>query len=106
MVSSDLRVKIFEYLEATAKAAGFADPKSIPEIIGAIIGVFLSLLGIILLCLIIYGGYLWMTSAGNEPKVYKAKQVLTNATIGLIIVLSAYGITQFVFTALHGATHQ
>ena len=93
-------------MEATAKAAGFADPQSLPEIIGALIGVFLSLLGIIFLCLIIYGGYLWMTSAGNEPKIYKAKQVLTNATTGLIIVLSAYAITQFVFNALHGATHQ
>lgn len=106
MFSSELRTKIFEYLEVTARAAGFAEPKSLPEIIGALIGVFLSFLGIIFLCLIIYGGYLWMTSAGNEPKIYKAKQVLTSATTGLIIVLSAYAITQFVFTAMQEATHQ
>lgn len=92
------------YLEITARTAGFGDPQSIPEIIGALIGVFLSLIGIIFLVLIIYGGFLWMTSAGNEQKVYKAKKVLTQAFIGLLIVLSAYSITQFVFTSLQGAT--
>ena len=91
---------IIKTLEITAKAAGFGEPKSIPEIIGALIGVALSFLGIIFLCLIIYGGFLWMTSAGNEEKVRKAQKVLSQATIGLIIVLSAYSITYFVFNAL------
>ena len=93
-----------EYLKRTAEAAGFSDPNTIPEIIGAIIGTFLSLLGIIFLCLIIYGGFLWMTSGGNETKVLKAKKTLTQATIGLLIILSAYAITQFVFQAMQSAT--
>ncbi len=94
---------IMKTLEITAKAAGFTDPKTIPEIIGALIGVVLSFLGIIFLCLVIYGGFLWMTSQGNEEKVLKAKKTLTEATIGLIIILSAYSITYFVFNALKSA---
>ena len=89
-----------KFLAITAKAAGFPDPKTIPEIVGAIINSFLSLLGVIFLCLIIYGGFVWMTSAGNETKVYKAKQILTNAITGLIIIMGAYGITFFVMNAL------
>lgn len=91
---------ILKYLEITAKAAGFGEPKSIGEIIGAIIGTFLSFLGIIFLILIIYGGFTWMTSGGNEIKVLKAKKILTQAVVGLIIILSAYAITSFVFRTL------
>lgn len=96
----NLQNQMMEYLKITAQAAGFPEPKTIGEIVGSIIGVFLSLLGVIFLCLIIYGGFLWMTSAGNESKVLTAKKVLTQAVIGLIIILSAYGITQFVLRSL------
>jgi TRAP-type C4-dicarboxylate transport system permease small subunit len=99
-----LKETILKYLEITARTAGFGDPQSIPEIIGSIIAVFLSLLGVVFLCLIIYGGFLWMTSGGNETKVLKAKETLQHAIIGLIIILSAYGITAFVMNALVGAT--
>ena len=94
---------IIKTLEITAKVAGFGNPKSIPEIIGALIGVVLSFLGIIFLSLVIYGGFLWMTSQGNEEKVLKAKKTLTEATIGLIIIMSAYSITYFVFNVLQTA---
>ena len=95
---------MLEYLRITAEAAGFGEPKGIGEIAGAIIGTFLSLLGIIFVCLIIYGGFLWMTSGGNEVKVMKAKEVLAQAVIGLVIIMSAYAITFFVFQSLQQVT--
>lgn len=93
-----------ELLEVTARAAGFPDPKSIPEIIGALIGIALSFVGIIFLCLTIYGGFLWMTSGGNEIKVLKAKKTLRDSIIGLVIILSAYSITRFVTGAIISST--
>ena len=96
--------KMMELLEITAKAAGFPDPKSIPEIIGALIGIVLSFVGIIFLCLTIYGGFLWMTSGGNEVKILKAKKTLRHSIIGLLIILSAYSITKFVIAALVSST--
>ena len=93
-----------ELLEITAKVAGFPDPKSIPEIIGALIGIVLSFVGIIFLCLTIYGGFLWMTSGGNEVKILKAKETLRHSIIGLLIILSAYSITKFVIAALVSST--
>lgn len=99
-MNESVRETMLRYLEITARAAGFAEPKSIAEIIGALIGTFLSLLGVIFLILIIYGGFVWMTSAGNENKVLKAKQILTRAIVGLIIILSAYSITSFIFYAI------
>jgi TRAP-type C4-dicarboxylate transport system permease small subunit len=103
-MSNTLKEVILEYLRITAEAAGFGEPRSIPEIIGTLIAAFLSLLGVIFLCLVIYGGFLWMTSNGKEEKVLKAKKTLTDAVIGLIIIVSAYGITAFVMNALVDVT--
>ena len=60
------------------------------------ISVFLSFLGIIFLILILYAGFLWMTSGGNEEQITKAKGMLKNSIIGLAIIISAYAITYFV----------
>lgn len=97
-----MKEEILKYLEITARAAGFPEPKSLPEIIGALIGVFLSLLGIIFLILIMYGGFLWMTSGGKEEKVLMAKKTIERSIIGMVIIISSYAITQWVFSALQG----
>ncbi|MBP6884791.1 MAG: hypothetical protein KBC17_03115 [Candidatus Pacebacteria bacterium] len=69
-----------------------------------VIKVILGLLGIIALSLIIYAGFLWMTAAGNEDNITKAKGIISASVIGLVIILSAYSITTFVFENLVGAT--
>lgn len=73
---------------------------SLPEIIGTIIGAALSFIGILFFVLIIYGGITWMTAAGNENQISKAKSLIISAIIGLIIVLAAYAITSFIGGAL------
>jgi hypothetical protein len=65
-------------------------------IIARIIRVALSLLGIILVCIILYGGFLYMTSGGSEEKIANAKRIIINGVIGLAIILSSYAITLFV----------
>ena len=79
---------------------GFSSTQSIGGIVAAIIKGFLGLLGVIFIILILIGGYNWMTAAGDEEKVKKAKDTLQRAIIGLLIVVSAYAITYFVFTYL------
>lgn len=63
---------------------------------GILIGAILSFIGVVFMILIIYGGILWMTATGNEQQVTKAKGLIFQAIIGLIIVLSAYAITAFI----------
>ncbi|MCW1929992.1 MAG: Ig-like domain-containing protein [Candidatus Kerfeldbacteria bacterium] len=65
---------------------------------------FLGIVALIALGLTVYGGFLWMTSGGNEEKVEKAKQVLRNAIIGLLIILSAWGIVLYVIGVFSDAT--
>lgn len=69
-----------------------------------IIRFILSFLGLIFLVLTLYAGFMWMTSAGNEDRVDKAKKILWGAIIGIAIVLSSYAITEFVITNLYETT--
>lgn len=65
----------------------------VPTAIGKIIGIALSFLGLIFFVLMIYGGFLWMSARGDGGQVTKAKDLIEAATIGLIIILSAYAVT-------------
>lgn len=85
--------------------AGYAEDQKLETIVGYIIKVVLGLLGIIFLALIIYSGIMWMTSAGEEKKIKTAKDTLTTSVIGLVIVLSAYAISDFVINQLTAATN-
>lgn len=69
-------------------------------IIANIIRVALGLVGIIMVGLGLYAGFLWMTAGGNEEQITQAKSVLRNAVIGLAIILSAYSIVSFVMNML------
>jgi len=72
-------------------------------IIGRIIQIALSFLGVIALLLIMYAGFLWMTSSGDEDKITRAKTTLKNAVIGLVIILSSWAIVTFVLSRLFAA---
>ncbi|MCH7759518.1 hypothetical protein IID20_04125 [Patescibacteria group bacterium] len=91
------------FLENLGTEAGYGDA-SLPEVIGNVIKILLSLLGLIAVVLLIAGGFIWMTSGGNEEKIKKAKQLMGAAIIGLIIVIAAYAIATFVIGQLVGVT--
>lgn len=65
-----------------------------------IINIALSLLGAIAVILVIYAGAIWMLSEGNEDRVAKAKRILKQAVIGLIIILMSWSITYFILNRL------
>lgn len=83
-----------------AKATGLANT-DIRMIIAKIIRAALGLVGIVMIGFIIYAGWMYMTSGGNEEKVETAKRILKNLVIGLAIILSALGIVQFVIQMLY-----
>lgn len=64
--------------------------------VGGVVGLILSFVGVIFLILTIYAGIMWMTAQGNSSQVEKAKDLLINAVIGLVIITAAYSITTFV----------
>lgn len=87
-------------LDTVASAAELNKKSDVPVIIGGIVGTGLSLVTVIFFILIIYGGIVWMTAHGDESKTQKSRQILLAAGIGMIMILSAYIITTFIFGAI------
>ncbi len=81
------------------KQSFFNSAESIELSAGVIITVVLSLVGVIFMALLIFGGITWMTAGGNEQRVDKAKSTITRAIIGLAVVLLAYAISIFIVSA-------
>ncbi len=80
--------------------SGCSEAGCISDVIGRAISIVLGFLGIVLLCLFLYAGFLWMTAGGDETKVKTAMQLLVNAVIGYFIIGAAYALTNFVLTSL------
>ncbi len=74
----------------------------IPTIVASVVQTVLSVTGMIFLVLIIYAGINYLTAAGDEKKVTAAKQTMSHAVIGLIIIIAAYSISNYVVGALVG----
>lgn len=73
---------------------------SLPQMIGFLINILLSVAGIVILFLIIYAGILWMTAGGRDEQLTKAKSILVNSIIGLVIILTSLAVSTFVQSTL------
>lgn len=71
------------------------------NIVVGIINVVLSFLGIITICLVIYGGFLYLLARGNPKTADKGRKVIFIGIIGVLIVLASWGISYFVFSAIN-----
>jgi hypothetical protein len=80
------------------------EPLHIEDIIGRLVQILLSFVGIIFIILIVMGGVQWMTAGGNEQRLEKAKKRITQAAIGLAIVVAAYVIAFWISDALRYST--
>ena len=78
--------------------------KDLREGVMSIVQILLGFLGIIAIIIILYGGFVWLISAGNEEKVSQAKAIITAGIIGLIIIFVSYALATFVITQLITAT--
>ena len=64
--------------------------------IGMILGAGLAFLGALFTLLVIYSGILWMTARGNDEQIKKARNILRDALIGLLVVLGSGAIMYFI----------
>ena len=86
-------------LESVGSSSGLPT-QSIAIIIARVIRITLSILGILAVLLIIYGGWLFMVSQGDPAKTKKAITILKNTGIGLLIILTSFAVVSFVLDRL------
>lgn len=84
-----------------------AEASSIPnayDVIDQIIFMIVSVTGVVIFVLVIYGGFMWATARGNDEQVKNAQQTIVRGVIGLTLVFSAYMISNFVLSTLSAAS--
>ncbi len=80
-------------LEITAIILGTIETFIVPFLITAVFVVFL------------WGGVQYVSSAGNETKLEKGKQMLFAGIIGLVAVLSFWGLVRLAMTVAFGSSN-
>lgn len=73
---------------------------SLAVIVGGVISKALGIIGSLALVVFVYGGFLWLTSAGNADRVQSGGQAMLWAAIGIFIVFSSYAILSLVLQGL------
>lgn len=76
---------------------GISDPRLIAA---RLIQGVLSIVGVIALIMVIYGGIIWMMAGGNSDRVKKGRDVLLWALLGIIVIAAAFVATRSVFNAV------
>ena len=84
-------------LSTSGNTAGYDVFKttSVEDLIGQVIFLGLSFIGIAFFAFMLYGGLTWMTARDNEEKVKKAMDIVIASILGIIVTLAAYGISYF-----------
>lgn len=73
---------------------------SVPDFAATIIRWVLGIVGVMLVLLIVYGGLTLATSAGNEERSERGRGIITNAVIGVVIVVIAWIASDYILSAL------
>jgi len=90
-------------LTEAASNIGFTDNASysdVRSILSLAVNLTLSLLAIIFFGMMMYAGIRWITAQGEDEKIEKAKTAIKAAIIGMVIVISSYALTQFIFKVM------
>jgi len=76
---------------------------SVQGFLGSAVKMATGIMGTIALSIMIYGGFLWLTSSGNSSQVEKAQQVLFWGALGIFVIFGSYAIVNFIFEAVNPA---
>lgn len=93
-------------LSAAAQGTGLTNVCSgepgacIATIVGRAIQVLLGVLGIVLVVLLMYAGFLWMTAGGDAKKVTEARAMIVNAVAGMAVIAVSYAVASFILGQL------
>lgn len=67
-----------------------------------VVNYVLGLAGVLALASIVYGGFLYITAAGNQDRIEAGKNAVYYSIIGLLVIGLSYAILRFIFSALGG----
>lgn len=92
----------FDLSKVTSRPTGVRAENTFVSLIGFFIGTILSVAALIAVAFIIIGGFRYITAGGDEEGAESGKKTLTNAIIGLVIVILSYTIMIVIYNAVLG----
>ena len=78
-------------IQINKKDIGFAIP-SLGDLLTFLIRIFFIVAGLAALLFLLTGALSWVTSGGNKENVDKAREKITNAVVGLIIIVAVLAV--------------
>lgn len=91
------------YKNSLLSVIGISSATEPMAIIQRIVQLILGFVGIVLFGLILYAGFTWIKARDNTNEVEKAKNIIESALYGVVIIILAYGISEFIFSRLIGS---
>lgn len=82
------------------RAYGNCDLDDVLQVFVNIASFILGISGSLTLLMFVFGGMVWLTSAGNENQIAKGKSILSGSVIGLLIIFGAYTAITLVVSVL------
>ncbi|MEJ0021718.1 MAG: pilin [Candidatus Doudnabacteria bacterium] len=79
---------------------GLPNNSNFTSIILQVINVALAVAGLIAVLFLIIGGFRYITSAGNEETAEQARKIITNAIIGIVVIILSFVIVRVISNAL------
>ncbi len=86
-----------DFYSDEGSVSGFKKASSVPEFIAPIIQWALGTAGLLAVAVIIYGGYMYITSRGNQITTERAKTIVLYAVIGLVVIILSFFVVAAVF---------
>jgi len=81
----------------TPSEVGIPDPvRNADSAVAGLLNTVYFIAGIAAVLVIILAGYFYVTAAGNASQIKRAKDAIIGAVAGLVVVIMAFVITQFV----------
>ena|SRR3989338_8874635 len=85
-----------------ARPDGARDFETLGQLTTFIVEVLLLAVGLISVIFVLIGGYQYITGGEDEEKVKKAKNMIQNALIGMVIVLLAFALVRITINLVGG----
>lgn len=93
-------VAFAQFQTPSSSGTGLPNDTSLSGFIMKIINIALTIAGLIAVLFLIIGGFRYITSAGNEETAEQAKKIITNAIIGIVVIILSFVIVRVISNAL------
>lgn len=75
---------------------GFGDLKSLGEGVNQLVKPMFSVAATLVIIYFLFGAFKWLRSAGNKEEIEGARNMITHAIIGFIILMFAFFVLQYI----------